>query len=62
MIELGGMRTQTGLDVAQAFPVSELREGHAQELVEMREGKRMKVIFSLFISRLNQAAPEISGQ
>lgn len=40
MVELGGMRAQTGLDVAQAFPVSQLREGHAQELIEVRESER----------------------
>ena len=39
MIELGFVRTQTGLDVAQALPVGQLREGHAQELIEMRKGE-----------------------
>jgi hypothetical protein len=37
MIELGLMRAQTGLDVAQALAASQLREGHAEKLVEMRE-------------------------
>jgi hypothetical protein len=40
MVELGGMRPQAGLDVAQAFPVGQLGEGHAQELVEMRKSER----------------------
>ncbi len=39
VIELGGMRAQAGLDVAQAFPVGQLREGHAQELIEVREAE-----------------------
>ena len=29
---------QAGFDIAQAFPVGELGEGQAQELVEAREG------------------------
>ena len=39
VIELGGVRTQAGLDVAQTFSIGQLREGHAQELIEMREGE-----------------------
>ena len=40
MVELGGMGAQTSLDVAQAFPVGQLREGHAQKLIEMRKSER----------------------
>ena len=40
MVELGGMRAQTGLDIAQAFPVGQLCKGHAQKLVEVRESER----------------------
>ena len=32
------LRPQAGFDVAQAFPVGELGEGQAQELVEAGEG------------------------
>ena len=38
VVELGLVRAQAGFDVAQALAVSELREGHAEKLVEMREG------------------------
>ncbi len=37
MIELGLLGAQTDFDVAQAFPIGELREGHAQLLIEARE-------------------------
>ena len=37
VIELGALRTQTRLDVAQALAIGQLREGHAQVLVETRE-------------------------
>jgi hypothetical protein len=40
VVELARMRPQTSLDVAQAFPVSELREAHAQILIEMRKRER----------------------
>ena len=39
VIEPGGVRAQAGLDVAQTFPIGQLREGHAQELIEMRKGE-----------------------
>lgn len=32
------MRAQEGFDVAQALAVSQLREGRAEKLIEMREG------------------------
>jgi hypothetical protein len=35
--ELGSVNAQTGFDVAQAFAVSQLREGHAKKLIEMRK-------------------------
>ncbi len=39
VIELCGMRAQASLDVAQAFAVGQLRESHAQELIEVREAE-----------------------
>ena len=53
VVELGGMRAKTGLDVAQAFAVGQLREGHAQELVEVRESERR-----IASGVLGHAAPE----
>ena len=38
MVQLGRLRPQAGFDVPQAFAISQLGEGHAQELVEV--GKR----------------------
>ncbi len=40
VIELGLMSTQTGFDVAMTLAVSQLREGHAEKLIEMRELER----------------------
>ena len=40
VVELVRLRTQAGLDVAQAFPVGELREDHAQILIEVRDRER----------------------
>jgi hypothetical protein len=37
VVELVALRTQTGLDIAQALAVGELCEGHAQKLVEAAE-------------------------
>ena len=37
VIELGGLRSQARLDIAQALPVGQLRKGHAQILIETRE-------------------------
>lgn len=37
MIELALLRPQTHLDVAQAFPVRQLSEGHATILIPTRE-------------------------
>ena len=37
MIELGGLRSQTRLNIAQALPVRQLRKGHAQVLIQTRE-------------------------
>ena len=36
--ELARLRSQTRLDVAQALAVGNLREGHAEILIEAREG------------------------
>ncbi len=48
VVELGPLRAQAGLDVAQAFAIGQLCEGHAQELIEVREP-------------LNRIAPRILG-
>lgn len=37
MIELGALRAKTCFDVAQAFTIGQLRESHAQVLIEARE-------------------------
>ena len=37
VIELGRLRTQAGLDVAQALAIGQLREGHAAELIRATE-------------------------
>ena len=37
VIELGVLRAQTGFDVAQALAIGQLREGHAQELIQAGE-------------------------
>jgi hypothetical protein len=37
VIELGLHRAETRLDIAQAFTIGELREGHAQDLVSAGE-------------------------
>ena len=33
VVELGGLRRQAGLDVAQALAIGQLREGHGAELL-----------------------------
>ncbi len=38
VVKLGLMGEQAGLDVTQALAAGQLREGHAQELVEMWKG------------------------
>jgi len=40
VVELARVRPQASPDVALAFPVSELREGHAQILIEIRKRER----------------------
>lgn len=57
VVKLGLMRTQAGLDVAQAFAISQLREGHAEELIEMRE--RLGRIFGRIA--LHTAAKRVKG-
>ncbi len=37
MIELARLRTQAGLEIAQALPIGELREGHGEKLVQARK-------------------------
>src|SRR4030088_2958297 len=38
MIELGALRAQAYFDVSKALPKGQLSEGHAQELIQAREG------------------------
>jgi hypothetical protein len=57
MVELGLMGAQTGFDVAQTFAVSQLREGHAKKLIEMR--KRLGRIFGRIA--LHTAAKCVKG-
>ena len=38
MIELGTLRAETYFDVSKALPKGQLSEGHAQELIQAREG------------------------
>ena len=40
VIELGRVRTQARFDVAQALAKGELRKGHAQKLIQVRERQR----------------------
>jgi len=40
VIELGLVGAQAGFDIAQALAIGQLREGHAEELIEMRELER----------------------
>jgi hypothetical protein len=44
MIQLGWLRAQTGFDVAQALAISQLRERHAQELIQA--GERLHLPFA----------------
>ena len=37
VIELGDLTAQTGFDIAQTFPIGQLRKGHAQIVIETRE-------------------------
>jgi hypothetical protein len=43
MVALGRLRAETGFDVPQAFPIGQLCEGHAQELVETTEGAHVEI-------------------
>ena len=42
MVEFGLLCAQTGFDVAQALSIGQLREGHAQELIQTRERLHLK--------------------
>ena len=42
-IEPGRLRRETRLDIPQALPAGQLREGHAQELVEAAKGVHAEV-------------------
>jgi hypothetical protein len=37
VIDLAGLRGQTGFDVAQTFPIGELREGHHEKVLRARQ-------------------------
>jgi len=56
VVELGRLRPQTGLDVAQALPIRQLRKRHAQKLIQAREG--LDLVLSLVASH----APAKGGQ
>jgi predicted nucleic acid-binding protein len=43
VIEFGRLRAQTRLDVAQAFAVGQLREGHRQKLVQAAESANVEI-------------------
>ena len=43
VIEFGGLRAQTRLDVAQAFAVGQLCKGHRQKLVQATEGAYVEI-------------------
>jgi hypothetical protein len=43
VIRLGGVRFETGLDVPQTLPKSDLRERHTQELVQATERANIEV-------------------
>ena len=43
VVELGGLRAQARLDVAQAFAVGQLCEGHGQKLVQAAEGAHVEI-------------------
>jgi len=43
MIELGRLRAQTCLDVAQALAVGQLREGHREKLVQATEAAHVEI-------------------
>src|SRR3990172_10213189 len=48
VIELGGLGSQTGLDVSQAFPVRQLGKSHAEKLIERGEALGFVVAAILF--------------
>ena len=48
-----GLRTQIDFDVAQGFPVGQLRKGHGKELVQARE-----VLDLVLAAVLGHATPE----
>src|SRR6516165_5149395 len=42
VVELGGLRSQTSFDVAQALAIRQLRKGHAQELIQATEAANVE--------------------
>ena len=56
MIELGALRAKTCFDVAQAFAIGQLRESHAQVLIEAREA------FDLVLALVASNASPESGE
>jgi hypothetical protein len=43
VVKLAAQGSQTGFDVAKAFPVSQLREGHRKILIPTREASRSRI-------------------
>lgn len=56
MVELGGLTAQTGFDIAQTLAIGQLRERHAQKLVETSE------VFDLVLSVVASDTSAESGQ
>jgi hypothetical protein len=54
MIEFGTQGSQTGFDVAQALAIGQLREGHAEKLVETGERS-----YAMIASMAFDATPEL---
>src|SRR5439155_24812886 len=43
VVQLAGLGSQAGFDVAQTFSVCQLREGHAQKLVQATKGANVEI-------------------
>ncbi len=43
VVKLGGLRAQACFDVSETLSIGELREGHAQELVQAAEGAHVEI-------------------
>ena len=56
VIPLRSHRTQARFDVAQAFPIGQLREGHRQKLVQAAEGADVEIA-SVFRDQTAKSMP-----